>query len=68
MPWLKGKEVIIQQDGASPHVGRGNIEYFNQEGRKDGWKIQVVTQPPQSPDLNVNDLGFFRSLKCRVET
>jgi hypothetical protein len=27
----------------------------------------VVTQPPQSPDLNVNDLGFFRSLKCRVE-
>ena len=26
-----------------------------------------MTQPAQSPDSNVNDLGFFRSLKCRVE-
>jgi hypothetical protein len=67
MHWLKGKPIIIQQDGASPHVGKGNLEFFNVEGRKDGWKIQVITQPPQSPDLNVNDLGLFRSLKCRVE-
>jgi hypothetical protein len=67
MPWMAGKTVIVQQDGASPHVGKGNLEYFRQEGRKNGWKIKVVTQPPQSPDLNVNDLGFFRSLKCRVE-
>jgi hypothetical protein len=42
---LPGKEVIVQQDGASPHDGRGNIEYFNQEDRKDGEKIRVVTQP-----------------------
>jgi hypothetical protein len=27
----------------------------------------IITQPPQSPDLNVNDLGLFRSLKYRVE-
>jgi hypothetical protein len=51
-----------RRSGASPHVGKGNLEFFNVEGRKDGWKIQVITQPPQSPDLNVNDLGL-----CRVE-
>lgn len=48
------------------HTGQGNVEFFNNDGQKNGWNIQVVTQPPQSPDLNVNDL-FFQSLKCRVE-
>jgi len=67
MPWLRNQKIIIQQDGASPHVGRGNLDFFYEEGHKNGWDINVVTQPPQSPDLNVNDLGFFRSLKCRVE-
>jgi len=67
MPWLREEVVIIQQDGASPHVGRGNLDFFYEEGHKDGWNINIVTQPPQSPDLNVNDLGFFRSLKCRVD-
>jgi hypothetical protein len=27
----------------------------------------VKTQPAQSPDLTLNDLGFFRSLKCRSD-
>ena len=67
MPWLRGQPVFVQQDGASPHKGNGNIEYFNTEGRKDGWNITVITQPAQSPDLNINDLAFFRSLKCHVE-
>ena len=31
-----------------------------------GWMVKLVTQPAQSPDLNVNDLGFFASLKSRV--
>ena len=26
-------------------------------------KIKLVTQPPNSPDTNVNDLGFFRALQ-----
>ena len=67
MPWLRGHPVIVQQDGAPPHTGHDNVEFFNNEGQKDSWNITVVTQPAQSPDLNVNDLGFFRSLKCRVE-
>ena len=28
--------------------------------------VELVTQPAQSPDLNVNDLGSFASLKSRV--
>ena len=28
--------------------------------------VELKTQPSQSPDLNVNDLGFFASLKSRV--
>lgn len=67
MPWLKGKEVIVQQDGAPAHTTTENLRHFDQEGKKDGWKIKVITQPAQSPDLNINDLAFFRSLKCRVE-
>ena len=29
-------------------------------------KIVVLTQPAQSPDMNVNDLALFRSLDVRV--
>ncbi|POM74333.1 Hypothetical protein PHPALM_8725 [Phytophthora palmivora] len=28
-----------------------------------GWDIQIVSQPPRSPDMNVLDLGFFHSLQ-----
>ncbi|CAM9563179.1 unnamed protein product, partial [Choristocarpus tenellus] len=28
--------------------------------------IRLVTQPAKSPDLNIMDLCFFRSLKCQV--
>jgi hypothetical protein len=67
MPWMRGQEVIVQQDGAPSHKGRGNLDYFHREGQKHGWNIKVITQPAQSPDLNINDLAFFRSFKCRVE-
>ena len=31
------------------------------------WTVRIYTQPPSSPDLNVNDLRLFASLKagCR---
>jgi hypothetical protein len=71
MPWTKGEEVRVQQDGAPPHTGKGNMDVFLTAGWEPeverGWNIAVVTQPAQSPDLNINDLGFFRSLKSRVE-
>ncbi|CAM9725014.1 unnamed protein product, partial [Choristocarpus tenellus] len=66
MPWLQGKQVVIQQDGATPHMGKGNSEILSGAGKTEGWSIRLVTQPSNSPDLNIVDMCFFRSLKCRV--
>jgi hypothetical protein len=55
---------VIQHDGAPAHVGKGNAQYWPTmlAARYRGRKIKIVTQPAQSPDLNVLDLGFFNSL------
>ena len=66
MPWLRSKRVVVQQDGATPHTGKDNPEIRNSAGMGRGWLVELKTQPSQSPDLNVNDLGFFASLKSRV--
>jgi len=66
MQRFRNEPIIIQFDGAGPHKGKGNLENLNRIGKLFGWNIQFIIQPPQSPDLNVNDLGFFRSLKMRV--
>jgi hypothetical protein len=34
--------------------------------RHGGPIIETITQPSNSPDLNVNDLGFFPSMSSRV--
>jgi hypothetical protein len=68
MPFLLGEDVIVQQDGALAHTGKGNVEKFNNLNHDNGWNIEVVTQPARSPDLNINDLSFFRSIKTRVES
>jgi hypothetical protein len=36
-------------------------------GRDDDFVPIIVTQPPNSPDLNINDLGFFASLNVDVK-
>ncbi|VFQ99024.1 unnamed protein product [Cuscuta campestris] len=55
------KHVIIQQDNAKPHVEGNNPEFL--AAAEDGdWNIELKFQPPNSPDLNVLDLGFFRSI------
>ena len=33
-------------------------------GTSDGWNIHVMCQPPNSPDLNVLDLGYFASIQA----
>lgn len=63
--WLD-KSVIIQQDGARPHTGRDVVHRIEQYACTGGWSITMKTQPAQSPDLNILDLGFFHSLKVRV--
>jgi len=69
MPWMSGQELWIQQDGASPHMGKDNPQFIQQWLNRNCPKWRLATQPVQSPDLNVNDLAsLFRSLKRRVSS
>ncbi|CAM9963062.1 unnamed protein product [Choristocarpus tenellus] len=45
MPWLQGKHVVVQQDGATRHTGKGNSEISSGAGKTEVWSIRVVTQP-----------------------
>ena len=37
MPWLRSKRVVVQQDGASPHTGKGNPKILNSAGMGHWW-------------------------------
>ena len=56
-------EIILQQDNAKPHCSIDD-ELIVSECRKDGWNINFRCQPPNSPDLNVLDLGYFNSIQA----
>jgi hypothetical protein len=56
-----GRTIYIQQDNAKPHV-LPNDEGFRQAVAQTDLDIRLMQQPPNSPDLNVLDLCFFRSL------
>ena len=66
MPWFRGREFKIQQDGARPHTGKDTVEELQEGGTGDSWVPIIVTQPPNSSDVNINDRGFFSSLKYEV--
>ncbi|KAK9664743.1 hypothetical protein RND81_14G064800 [Saponaria officinalis] len=61
-PQSASKNIIIQQDNAKPHIS-GNDADFVAAATSDGFNIQLKQQPAMSPDLNVLDLGFFRSIQ-----
>lgn len=60
--------VRLQQDNATPHGKMSSDPWIkeweelcmNAQARV---KIQIVEQPANSPDTNVDDLGFFRALQ-----
>ncbi|XP_074346638.1 uncharacterized protein LOC141685434 [Apium graveolens] len=52
------EHIIIQQDNARPHINGDDLE-FMEAAKSDGFKITLANQPANSPDLNINDLGFF---------
>nr|XP_043615805.1 uncharacterized protein LOC122587706 [Erigeron canadensis] len=62
--WPQGHSgpIFIQQDNAKPHISIDD-EQFIQEASRDGFDIRLRFQPPNSPDLNVLDLGFFRAIQ-----
>ena len=71
MPWAGtgGRTLTIQHDGAPAHNGKGNDKHWPEMLKRlyPRRRIQIVTQPAQSPDLNINDLGFFNSLQSLAD-
>lgn len=61
-----GTELWYQHDGARPHTARANTRPFATQSKTRGFRIQVLVQPPQSPDVNIDDLAFFASLQSDV--
>ena len=62
------KRVVVQHDNASAHVGKGNVSRILDEINEGGVlpRIDIESQPANSPDTNVCDLGLFSSLKTHV--
>jgi hypothetical protein len=56
-----GKTIFIQHDNARTHVPV-NDEDFARAAAQTGFNIHLINQPPNSPDMNILDLGFFASL------
>ena len=65
--WEDNSVIIrLQQDGAPSHISPED-EAFQQGlvALEVQDKILIYTQPANSPDTNINDLGFFRALQSR---
>ena len=58
----RSSPIFIQQDNAKPHTTSADISLV-EEGQKEGWDIRMINQPPNSPDFNVLDLGFFNAIQ-----
>ena len=69
---MRVREVMMQQDDARCHTQKKKdgfeamTQKLNAAGAKLRPRIKVVTQPAQSPDVNICDLAFFRALACAL--
>jgi hypothetical protein len=57
------KPIFIQQDNAPTHLPV-NDSIFCEAAKQDGFDICLICQPPNSPDFNILDLGFFRAIQA----
>ena len=60
------KTVYIQQDNARTHI-QPDDPVFLTEAARGGWDIKMVFKPPNSPDTNVLDLGWFASIQSMFQ-
>jgi hypothetical protein len=54
--------IFVQQDNAGPHIAADDPDFL-EAVEQSGWKINLEFQPPNSPDMNLNDLGFFKAIQ-----
>ena len=67
-PSMLDEPLFIQQDNAPAHIRNNNTgwqEALVALGGGAALNITIVQQPPQSPDLNILDLGFFSAMQRR---
>ncbi|CAA0807020.1 Unknown protein [Striga hermonthica] len=57
-----GETIYVQQDNARTHV-LPNDPDFVAAASQNGFDIRLTCQPPNSPDLNILDLGYFRAIQ-----
>ena len=60
---VESKRCIIQQDNAKPHT-TGEDSVVVQAMKYDRIRMELSKQPPNSPDFNVLDLGFFNYIQA----
>jgi transposase len=58
--------IYIQQDNAKTHVTCDDPVVVAEEA-KGNWDISMVFQPPNSPDMNILDLGWFCSIQAMFQ-
>jgi len=58
-----GRPIFIQQDNAPSHLKVDDPE-FCAAAKLGGFDIRLICQPPNSPDFNILDLGFFRAIEA----
>lgn len=58
---------IVQQDGAKPHISKHVVPTITVAGHEGRRNIDVITQPPQSPDLNLLDLAYIHSIQSAAK-
>ncbi|CAM9939939.1 unnamed protein product, partial [Pylaiella littoralis] len=54
--------IFLQQDNARPHLINNDPDLL-EACSSDGFDIRLINQPPNSPDTNILDLGFFASIQ-----
>ena len=59
-----GRTIFIQQDNAPSHL-KLDDPLFCEHAQRDGFDIGIICQPPNSPDFNILDLGFFRAIQYK---
>lgn len=57
------KPIFIQQDNAPSHL-KLDDPVFCEAAKQEGFDIRLICQPPNSPDFNILDLGFFRAIQA----
>jgi len=56
------KPIYIQQDKAPSHLEIDD-PIFCEAAKQEGFDIRLICQPPNSPDFNILDLGFFGDIQ-----